>query len=77
LENPNTWTAATNVIEAAIRYYNKDVEDGMIGLSLPAYIEDYLATYGFLNQYGLEVVGIKDVPRRTDGKEPSFTNYQV
>jgi len=63
MENPNTWTAATNVIAAAIREHTKDTKAGVIGLSLPAYIVDYLMAYHFLNSYGTMVVGITDIPR--------------
>ena len=64
MENPNTHTWAVNVIEAAIREWNIDQKNEVIGLSLPSYIEDYLVTYGFLNHYGLEVVGVMEIPRK-------------
>lgn len=48
MENPATWTPAHKAIWEAIKQHDKDMQEGVIGASLPAKIVEALKEKGLL-----------------------------
>jgi hypothetical protein len=60
MENPSTWTRATNVIDKALTDYATDQAAGRIGLSQAAYVEQRLKVSRYLTDEANVVVGIQE-----------------
>lgn len=58
MENPATWTRATNVILRALREADETSAEGAIGLSTAAFVEGRLREAAMLTPEACEVVGI-------------------
>jgi hypothetical protein len=69
MENPATWTRATNVIFSAILEWGRDKDT--VGFSQAALVADRLKRAGLLNEAAFEVTGYTG-ERNSADRSPAF-----